>query len=112
MTLELKNFGPNPALVDENVLPLVVDIIKPEFILALNLFRDQLDRYGEVDNISQRWQQAILRSQRCANAHLNPDTIIILNGDDPTLAYLGKNLTQQQLEFEKDENRNRNNNNN
>ena len=77
--------------VDENVLPLVVDIIKPEFILALNLFRDQLDRYGEVDNISQRWQQAILR--------LNPNTIIILNGDDPTLAYLGKNLTQQVLFF-------------
>jgi UDP-N-acetylmuramyl tripeptide synthase len=77
--------------VDENVLPLVVDIIKPKFILALNLFRDQLDRYGEVDNISQRWQQAILR--------LNPNTIIILNGDDPTLAYLGKNLTQQVLFF-------------
>ena len=85
--------------VDENVLPLVVDTIKPKFILALNLFRDQLDRYGEVDNISQRWQQAILRSKGCANDQLNPDTIIILNGDDPTLAYLGKNLTQPVLFF-------------
>ncbi|TVQ46183.1 MAG: Mur ligase family protein [Gloeocapsa sp. DLM2.Bin57] len=72
--------------VDENILPLVVDTIQPKFILALNLFRDQLDRYGEVDSISQRWQQAI--------ANLPTETIVILNGDDPTLAYLGQNLTQ------------------
>ncbi|ELR98163.1 Mur ligase family protein [Gloeocapsa sp. PCC 73106] len=73
--------------VDENVLPLIVGPCQPEFILALNLFRDQLDRYGEVDSISERWQQAI--------APLNPDTQIILNGDDPTLAYLGRQLTQK-----------------
>ena len=77
--------------VDENVLPLVVDGIQPKFILALNLFRDQLDRYGEVDNISQHWQQAI--------ATLNPETVVILNGDDPTLVYLGENLQQQVFFF-------------
>jgi UDP-N-acetylmuramyl tripeptide synthase len=59
--------------VDENVLPLVVDSIQPKFILALN--------------ISQRWQDAI--------ATLNPETVVILNGDDPTLVYLGENLRQQ-----------------
>ena len=35
--------------IDENVFPLITDVLKPEFIVALNLFRDQLDRYGEID---------------------------------------------------------------
>ncbi len=77
--------------VDENVLPLVLQECQPEFIVALNLFRDQLDRYGEVDTISQRWQKAI--------APLPKDTKIILNADDPTLCYLGQKLSQKVLYF-------------
>ena len=72
--------------VDENIVPLILKDCQPRVILGLNLFRDQLDRYGEVDAISQRWQTAI--------APLSPDTVIILNGDDPTLSYLGQNLSQ------------------
>ncbi len=72
--------------VDENVLPLVLRDCQPKFILGLNLFRDQLDRYGEVDTISRRWQNAI--------APLPKDTTIILNADDPTLCYLGQQLSQ------------------
>ena len=64
---------------------------QPQYILGLNLFRDQLDRYGEVDTIARRWQDAI--------ASLPSDTTIILNADDPTLAYLGHQLTQQILFF-------------
>lgn len=45
--------------VDENVVPKVLQPIQPRIILCLNLFRDQLDRYGEVDTISQRWAKAI-----------------------------------------------------
>ncbi len=55
-------------------------------ILALNLFRDQLDRYGEVDTISQRWQKAI--------CELSPQTVVVLNADDPTLSHLGQQLDQ------------------
>lgn len=77
--------------VDENVLPLVLKQFNPTHILGLNLFRDQLDRYGEVDAISYRWQNAI--------ETLNQDTFIILNGDDPTLCYLGQNLAQKVLFF-------------
>jgi len=73
--------------VDENILPLLLQDCQPTIILALNLFRDQLDRYGEVDLISQRWQNAI--------AKLAPDTVIILNADDPTLSYLGQRLRQK-----------------
>jgi UDP-N-acetylmuramyl tripeptide synthase len=77
--------------VDENVLPLVLKQCKPSHILGLNLFRDQLDRYGEVDLISYKWQNAI--------TPLPEDTYIILNGDDPTLTYLGTNLPQKVLFF-------------
>lgn len=77
--------------VDENILPLILDDCQPRFILALNLFRDQLDRYGEVDTISQRWQGAIAR--------LAPDTVVILNADDPTLSHLGQQLQQKVLFF-------------
>jgi UDP-N-acetylmuramyl tripeptide synthase len=77
--------------VDENVLPLALKECQPSHILALNLFRDQLDRYGEVDTISYRWQNAI--------ESLSEDTYIIVNGDDPTLCYLGQNLPQKVLFF-------------
>ncbi|NET03753.1 MAG: Mur ligase family protein [Symploca sp. SIO2B6] len=73
--------------VDENVLPLVLRNCQPQFILGLNLFRDQLDRYGEVDTISQKWQQAI--------APLPAETKVILNADDPTLCHLGQQLPQK-----------------
>lgn len=77
--------------IDENILPLVLQDCRPKYLLALNLFRDQLDRYGEVDTIARRWQQAI--------APLPPETTIILNADDPTLNYLGQQLTQKVLFF-------------
>ena len=77
--------------VDENVLPKVLLPLQPKIILCLNLFRDQLDRYGEVDTISQRWREAI--------ATLPPKTIVIPNADDPTLSHLGQHLPQQVLFF-------------
>ncbi len=77
--------------VDENVLPKVLPKIQPKYILCLNLFRDQLDRYGEVDTISQRWQGVI--------AQLPSETAVILNGDDPTLSHLGQQLPQRVLFF-------------
>lgn len=73
--------------VDENILPLLLKNATPQYILALNLFRDQLDRYGEVDLIAQRWQTAI--------APLPPETTLIINGDDPTLSALGQQLQRE-----------------
>ena len=81
--------------VDENILPLVLKDCQPQYILALNLFRDQLDRYGEVDTIARRWQKAI--------SPLPKDTTIVLNADDPTLSSLGQQLEQQVLYFGLDE---------
>jgi lipid II isoglutaminyl synthase (glutamine-hydrolysing) len=77
--------------VDENILPLLLQDCQPEYIIALNLFRDQLDRYGEVDTIAQRWHKAI--------APLPKDITILLNADDPTLSSLGQQLKQKVLYF-------------
>ena len=77
--------------VDENILPLLLKDCQPKYILALNLFRDQLDRYGEVDTIAQRWDKAI--------SSLPADTTIILNADDPTLSNLGQQLKQKVIYF-------------
>jgi lipid II isoglutaminyl synthase (glutamine-hydrolysing) len=77
--------------VDENILPKILTPIQPRIILCLNLFRDQLDRYGEVDTISKRWTKII--------STLPPETVVIPNADDPTLSHLGQQLPQRVLFF-------------
>lgn len=68
--------------IDENSLPVILKYITPKRIVILNLFRDQLDRYGEVDIIIEKWQKVL---------HALPkETEVILNSDDPSVAYLGK----------------------
>ncbi|MBE9210909.1 Mur ligase family protein [Nostoc sp. LEGE 06077] len=77
--------------VDENIVPKVLAPLQPRIILCLNLFRDQLDRYGEVDTISKRWTKVI--------STLPKETVVIPNADDPTLSYLGQQLPQRVLFF-------------
>ena len=55
---------------------------RPACIVVTNLFRDQLDRYGEV--------QTIAAGLRSAFAHLDSSTALLLNGDDPLVASLGE----------------------
>jgi UDP-N-acetylmuramyl tripeptide synthase len=66
--------------IDENTLPQITKLIKPSFIIALNLFRDQLDRYGEIDTIAKKWKEAYSKLDQ---------TQFILNADDPQIAFLG-----------------------
>ena len=68
--------------IDEAVLPQVVKDINPKTLVLLNLFRDQLDRYGEVDSIRKSWQTMLL--------NLPKTTQVILNEDDPGIKYLEK----------------------
>ena len=77
--------------VDENIVPRVLAPLQPQIILCLNLFRDQLDRYGEVDTISKRWTKVI--------STLPAETVVIPNADDPTLSNLGQQLPQRVLFF-------------
>ncbi len=67
--------------IDENALTKISQKIKPDYLIALNLFRDQLDRYGEVNTISKNWAQIYEK--------LKDKTKFILNADDPRIAYLG-----------------------
>lgn len=68
--------------VDENSLPIVLRYVKPRAIVILNLFRDQLDRYGEVDVIVEKWGKAIKK--------ITGETTLVINSDDPGVAHLGK----------------------
>ena len=83
--------------VDENSLPIVIKSIKSVkskvIIVLLNLFRDQLDRYGEVDVIAQKWQKSLeslesLESLDRKTRNID-DVTIIANADDPLIAHLG-----------------------
>ncbi len=67
--------------VDENALAKALEHISPDYIILLNLFRDQLDRYGEIDSIAKNWQENI--------NNLSSKTRLILNADDPLIAFLG-----------------------
>jgi len=69
--------------IDENILPLIVEKIKPNYLISLNLFRDQLDRYGELDSIAIKWQETYKDLV---------STTFILNADDPKIAYLGNGI--------------------
>ena len=70
--------------LDENAFShILLEIQNPHAVVLLNLFRDQLDRYGEVNAISARWTNAL--------SHLSKKTVAIINGDDPRLTYIGKN---------------------
>lgn len=77
--------------IDENVLPLASREIKPDMIIMLNLFRDQLDRYGEVNSIATKWQKNL--------SQLPAKTVLVLNADDPQIAYLGKDSLQKVFYF-------------
>ena len=77
--------------VDENALPQVVQQIKPSYLVLLNLFRDQLDRYGEINAIAEKWKGAVLE--------LDDKTKIVLNADDPLIAYMGMELKHPTLFF-------------
>ncbi len=71
--------------VDEFWLDRLVEQLRPRAILLGNLFRDQLDRYGELDAIAERWRVAVACGPG-AQARL------VLNADDPVLADIGREL--------------------
>ncbi|HVC84574.1 MAG TPA: MurT ligase domain-containing protein [Solirubrobacteraceae bacterium] len=66
--------------VDEFWLDELAAAIAPRAILLGNLFRDQLDRYGELETIAERWAALIAARP----------TQLVLNADDPLVADLGR----------------------
>ena len=67
---------------DEAYLTKLYDFINPQYLLVTNLFRDQLDRYGELDTTAKKIQEAVAK---------NPELTLMVNADDPMLSEIGKN---------------------
>ena len=68
--------------VDELWLDAVAEQLQPRAVLLGNLFRDQLDRYGELETIASRWAEGLTAER------------LVLNADDPLVADLGREREQ------------------
>jgi UDP-N-acetylmuramyl tripeptide synthase len=77
--------------VDEGALPEALSRMRPKAVLLGNLFRDQLDRYGELEIVAERWRAAV--------ATLPADTTLVVNADDSLVAELASALGDRALRF-------------
>jgi len=68
--------------VDEAALPEVASRLRPRAVCLGNLFRDQLDRYGELEHVAEGWRGAV--------AGLDASSTLVVNADDPLVAELGR----------------------
>ncbi|MDD3237259.1 MAG: Mur ligase family protein [Candidatus Gastranaerophilales bacterium] len=76
---------------DEAYLTKVYDYITATYLLVTNLFRDQLDRYGELDTTFKKIQEAIDKNKKLK---------LVLNADDPMVSNLGNNNERIYYGFE------------
>jgi len=67
--------------VDEAALPLIARQHQPRVLVLLNLFRDQLDRHGELQSLAKKWRTML-------SSFAAGQTSLILNADDPLVASL------------------------
>jgi len=68
--------------VDEAWLPQVAAALDPSLLVLGNLFRDQLDRYGEIEVLADRWAELVAAREGSSR--------FVLNADDPLVADLGR----------------------
>lgn len=76
--------------VDEAWLPRVTEQLDPSLIVLGNLFRDQLDRYGEMEALADEWARTA--AERAGR------TALVLNADDPLIADLGRDAAGEARE--------------
>jgi UDP-N-acetylmuramyl tripeptide synthase len=76
--------------VDEAWLPRVAEQLDPALIVLGNLFRDQLDRYGEMEALADDWAGTV--------AARVGQTRFVLNADDPLIADLGRDPAGERRE--------------
>ena len=69
--------------VDEAWLPRVSAALEPRLVVLANLFRDQLDRYGELERLADEWVEVVAAAEARGSA-------CVLNADDPLVADLGR----------------------
>jgi UDP-N-acetylmuramyl tripeptide synthase len=68
--------------LDEAWLPRIAPLLRPRLLVLGNLFRDQLDRYGELERLADDWAELV--------ASLSGSCEFALNADDPLIADLGR----------------------
>jgi UDP-N-acetylmuramyl tripeptide synthase len=68
--------------VDEAALVALAPALQPRLLCLGNLFRDQLDRYGELEQIAERWRAVV--------AQLSRESLLLVNADDPRVADLAQ----------------------
>ena len=68
--------------VDEAALPEIARRMRPRAVCLGNLFRDQLDRYGELEHVAERWRSVV--------QNLDPGAVLVVNGDDPQVGDLAR----------------------
>ena len=76
--------------VDEASAARVLQDLHPDCMILTGLFRDQLDRYGEIDLTMKALEKAILEA---------PDMTLVINADDPLTAYLAKKSAHRVVSF-------------
>ncbi|ACL25805.1 domain of unknown function DUF1727 [Chloroflexus aggregans DSM 9485] len=76
---------------DEAALPQAIAETRPRLVVLLNLFRDQLDRYGEIDTIAGNWRRALQT--------LPETSTVVFNADDPAIAGLTEHLPARVIGF-------------
>lgn len=69
--------------VEEATLPRIAKLIKPNIIAVTNLYRDQLDAYGEIDRTEKLIRDGIAQC---------PAAAVVVNGDDPRTSRLTQGL--------------------
>lgn len=62
--------------VDEGSVCRVSEYLKPDYFILTNFFRDQLDRYGEVES-----------TIKMVHDSISPETVLIINSDEPSMLY-------------------------
>lgn len=77
--------------VDEGALPQIAREIPPRALLITNLFRDQLDRYGEIYAVADTFETVA--------AALPPESLLVVNADDPIVAGLASGRTGPRVTF-------------
>ncbi len=77
--------------IDEGTIPLAVPEIQPDVVLITNIFRDQLDRYGELYSVANALNKML--------EGLPENSTILLNGNDPQVASFGLNAKAKRLFF-------------
>ncbi len=77
--------------IDEGTMQHVIPEIQPDVVVITNIFRDQLDRFGEL--------YAVARSLDKVLEGLPETSTIVLNGNDPQVANFGVNARARRLFF-------------